>query len=65
MTAARQQPIRENTPTAVGCHNCGRELFDGLTITCRCVKVRPDGYVMGKCKWCKCFNKLPLRLDHD
>lgn len=50
-------------PPTVDCHECTRQLFDGVTLTARVVKVRPDGRAMAKCKWCKQWTLIPLRLD--
>lgn len=44
----------------VRCGTCLREIFDGLVVTSRVVRVLPDGSTEAKCR-CKRWVTVPLR----
>lgn len=58
--SASPAPRMPGPRPGVRCGTCLREIFDGLVVTSRVVRVLPDGSTEAKCR-CKRWVTVPLR----
>lgn len=60
MSASVQKLNTEETRPVVDCHVCDHNVFNGLVIKSRVVRLLPHGGAQAKCGTCKAWVPVPV-----